>query len=109
MIHKYGITPLAVSYTDVELKNKISNFIDLSDYEVTYKQLCNYILNEAKKEGKLKKEANTEYSEIEMLPSDATKISRILWQKIWDKEIFIDFNKNPYSSNYPNDTVFIKY
>ena len=62
-----------------------------------------------KKEGKLKKEANTEYSEIEMLPSDATKISRILWQKIWDKEIFIDFNKNPYSSNYPNDTVFIKY
>ena len=109
MIHKYGITPLAVSYTDVELNNKISNFIDLSDNEVTYKRLCHYILNEAKKEGKLKKEANTEYSEIEMLPSDATKISRILWQKIWDKEIFIDFNKNPYSSNYPNDTVFIKY
>ena len=109
MIHKYGITPLAVSYTDVELKNKISNFIDLSDNEVTYKRLCHYILNEAKKECKLKKEANTEYSEIEMLPSDATKISRILWQKIWDKEIFIDFNKNPYSSNYPKDTVFIKY
>lgn len=45
MIHKYGITPLAVSYTDVELKNKISNFNDLSDNEVTYKRLCHYILN----------------------------------------------------------------
>ena len=35
MIHKYGVTPLAVSYTDEELKNKISKYIDLSDNGIT--------------------------------------------------------------------------
>lgn len=104
----FGSTRLSLSYIDEELYEMVSSYIDGTKDEFTYIGVCNFIRERAKKENKFQKEDDTEYSDIELLPSDASRISKALWQKIWNKEIFIDLNKDIYRGHYARDTIFCK-
>lgn len=103
----YGKTALNMNYSDEELKDLINIYFNEDGY-YSYKSLCAYILNKAKENNKLDKEPNTEYSDIEISLFDADRITKILWNKIWNKEIYIDFYDNPYTSRYNNDFHFGK-
>lgn len=36
----------------------------------------------------------------------AERVSKLLWCRIWDKKIFINFNEDQYVAHYPNDIRF---
>ena len=106
----YGEHPLQMIYTDEELSAKIGEFIadkikDGSKH-FSYKGLCNFLFRWANIDNKLKIEKDATYNQPVLHYNDATRISRLLWDRIWNKEIFIDFYENKYAANYYNDTYF---
>lgn len=106
----YGEHPLQMIYTDEELSVKIGEFIadktkDGSRY-FSYKGLCNVLFRLAQMENKLKIEKDATYNNPVLDYDDATRISRLLWNRIWNREIFIDFYENKYAANYHDDTYF---
>lgn len=105
MITKYGEVHLNMKYTDDELAQLIEEYFN-SGYCWSYKSLCKYVFNEAIKENKLNKEENTEYSTPEMSSIDASRITKLLWKKIWEKEIYIEFSYNDYTSPDRTDFYF---
>ena len=110
-VTQYGESRFGLQYEDEELKSVINAFIQAQrkekDYYFTYYTLCRHIMLLADKENKLKgKEANTYYQQPNLSPKEYTRISRLIWDFILDKKIFVDFSNNAYIPHYENDTVF---
>lgn len=110
MIVYYGEHPLQMVYSDEELSAKIGEFVerkikDGSKY-FSFKGLCHTLFQQALVENKLKTEKDAAYNNPVLDYDDATRISRLLWLRIWAKEIFIDFYENKYAANYHDDTYF---
>lgn len=100
--------PVPVTYDDQEIKKLIDKYLSDIDGEFSYLGVCHYIVNEAKRNNKVEGAPNTKYSSNEISISDGIRISKVLWEKIWNKEIFIAFGENKYRANYPGDTRFFK-
>ena len=103
----YNSNPVPVEYTENEMKEKIQGYIAGCDGEFSFKSLCHYIVKIAIKEGKVKDAKYTQYSSNEMSPYSSIQVSKILWEMIWDRKIFIAFGENPYSAHYAGDTRFV--
>lgn len=73
----------------------------------TFQNLCQQILVTAEQEGKLRKEPNTEYSTIHLTTNDIMAISKILWDMIWERKVYIVFDAYSYSRESQN-THFAK-
>ena len=110
MIIKYGELPLPILYTDSELDLIIDSFINLKKKKkfkyFSYKELCNYLFNEAKINNHLKIESDVVYNSPVLAEEDATRISYLIWHRIWNKEIFIDFFENKYTTHLNDDIRF---
>lgn len=98
--------PVPVTYSDQELKSLIDNYLSDIKGEFSYKGVCHYVVNEAKRNNKAEGAPNTKYSSSDISIADGIRVSRILWEKIWNKEIFIAFGDNPYRAQYKDDTRF---
>lgn len=98
-----------VTYTDQELKNLIDKYLSDMEGEFSYKDMCHYVVNEAKRNNKVEGAPNTKYSSSDISIADGIRVSKILWEKIWNKEIFVAFGENPYRARYRDDTRFYKY
>lgn len=109
MFTTYKSGPVPLTYTDDELSHLIDEYISDSNGEFSYKNLCYHIVARAKEEGKVEGAPHTEYSRCEMSIIAGYKVSRILWEKIWNKEIYIVFGENPYQAHYNGDTRFLRY
>ncbi len=103
---KYGQSRLALTYTDEELNEEIGNFI-VGSNEFTYTQLCNHILHTAEKEDKLKKELHTVYTQILLTNNDSMRICKMLWERIWAKEVMILFHNMQDMFHRNEETYFI--
>ena len=106
----YGSHPFSLAYEDAEIKQYIKNYIlyrkKSGQMYFTYFTLCKLILDQAKREDKIKgMEPNTYYESPDLSQTEYTRISRILWEFIWDREIFVDFSNNSYIAHFSNDTV----
>lgn len=100
--------PVPLDYTDEELRKVVEEYIDAQKTEFSFKRMCLAILHRAMDEGKTVDSRHTQYESNELKASDGIRISRILWDMIFEKRIIIAFGDNPYSSSYGNDTRFIK-
>ncbi|MBQ4387376.1 MAG: hypothetical protein II822_07230 [Prevotella sp.] len=107
-MHTLVSDSVPVTYGDQELLNLIEKFLSDGNEEFSYQQVCHYIVNEAKRSDKVEGAPTTKYSSSDISIQDGIRISKILWEKIWDKEIFIAFGENPYSARYKDDVRFIK-
>ena len=103
----YNSNPIPVEYTEEEMKAKVLNFIKDIKGEFSFRTLSNYIVQTAMNEQKVKDAAHTQYSSNEMDPSSSIQLSKILWELIWDKKVFIAFGDNPYKAHYAGDTRFV--
>ncbi len=103
----YNSNPVPVEYTEEEIKEKILGYIVDIDGEFSFKSLCYYIVQTAIREEKVKDAKHTQYSSSEMDPYSSIKVSKILWEMIWDRKIFIAFGENPYMAHYAVDTRFV--
>ena len=98
-----------VTYDDQELLNLIEKKLSTRNEEFSFQQLCHYVVNEAKRNGRVEGAPTIRYSSSDISISDGIRISKILWEKIWNKEIFIAFGENPYRAHYNGDIRFIKF
>lgn len=103
---KFG--PVPVTYTDEELNKMISDYIADIKTEFTYNGICSYVVTKAVEEDKVEGAPHTKYTRNELSVKDGYRVSRILWEKIWAKEIFIIFGKNPYMAHLNDDTRFMR-
>lgn len=100
--------PVPITYTYSELDTIISKFISDSKIEFNFNELCFFIVNKAKEENKVKDSEHVVYSSSELSSSDSIHVSRILWDYIWNKEIFIAFGDSKYRSCTQGNTRFFK-
>lgn len=92
----FSSVEIPMTYSQDELSNLIENYMRDND-SFSFSRICSYIFNRAKQENRIKQERDTEYQGgIKMSFSDETLISRLLWEQIWNKKLYINFSKNPY-------------
>ena len=103
----YNSNPVPVEYTEEEMKEKVLTFINDRKGEFSFRTLSNFIVQTAMNEQKVKDAAHTQYSSNEMDPLSSIQLSKILWELIWDKKVFIAFGENPYMAHYAGDTRFV--
>lgn len=110
MVFVYGTHPLSMNFTDEELKTLIDEFIEQhiheNDRKFSYMEICNMLFRKAQDSNRLDNQTGYRYNNPVMTDSDALRISRLLWLKIWDKKIIIHFRENNYIQNYNKDTFF---
>lgn len=110
-VTQYGEARFGLNYNDEELTCVIDSFIqnkknNKDDY-FTYFTLCKFVLETADIAGKLNgKEANTYYQQPNLSQKEYTRISRLIWDFILGRKVFVDFSNNAYIAHYDNDTVF---
>ncbi len=102
----YGTSKLALKYRDDKLNELIGEYIN-KNQEFSFSQLCNYVLSEADKHNMLDKEPNTSYSQILLTHHDVVRICKILWERIWSKEVMILFNTPQDYIHRNEETYFI--
>lgn len=103
----YNSNPVPVEYTQEEMKQVIDNYLDDVKIEFSFNYLCSYIVDRAIREGKVANAQNTQYSSNVMNSTSSYLVSKILWDYIWNKKLFIAFGDNPYMGHSHNDTRFI--
>jgi hypothetical protein len=102
-----GTTNLKLTCNKQVLIDIIEDYIEKNENSFSFKELYNYIKHIANENNYFDKEPNTEYSQIELLSVDVQTVNLIIWEKIWNKTLIIDFYKNLYRQ-YPEEFYFIK-
>ena len=106
----YGTTNFSFGYEDEELRVKINGYIQSQKKEgyFTYLKLCNYLLKTALEEGKVpERRLDTYYESPALTAKEYQRVSKLVWELIWAKKVYIDFYKNEYVSLMSNnDTTF---
>lgn len=100
--------PVPVTYDNQELEELIDKYLSDINGEFSYLGVCHYVVNEAKRNNRVEGAPNTKYSSSDISIPDGIRISKLLWEKIWDKEIIIVFGENKYRANYPGDIRLYK-
>ena len=103
----YDPNPVPVTYTQIELKQVIDDYLKDVNTEFSFQSLCSFIIGKAISEGKVRNASTTQYSSRQMNPLSAIEVSKYLWELIWDRKIYIAFGENPYAAHYNGDTRFI--
>ena len=97
-----------LSYSDIELKQMIDEYIAGIDSEFSYFSICDHIVTRAFAEDKVEREPHVKYTSNAISTRDGYRISRMLWEKIWNQEIFTLFGKSSDAAFYNEDTMYIK-
>ena len=105
-MYTFDSNPVPVTYDDQELLSLIDKYLSEIKGEFSYKSLSRYVVNQAKQKDKVEGAPHTRYSSSEISITDGIRISKILWEKIWNKEIIIAFGDNPYRGISKDDTRF---
>lgn len=100
--YRFGTSDIPLTYTQQELAQKVTKLVGDMQMPFTFHNLCQQILVTAEQEGKLKKEPDTEYSTIHLTINDVMAISKILWDMIWERKLYIVFDAYPYSRENQN-------
>ena len=101
--------PVPVTYDDQELLSLVEKYVSEMSGEFSYMGVCRYVVNEAKRNNKVEDAPHTKYSSSDISIADGIRISKILWEKIWNKEIIIAFGDNPYRGIGKDDVRFYKF
>lgn len=103
---KYSNEALPMTYSEKELSEIIQEYIHNNE-SFSFKSICSYILNKANSNGRIKKEKDTEYKGgFKISYNDELLISKLLWEEIWDKKLFINFSKDP-NFVQANEIIFV--
>ena len=104
--------PVQLLYNNEELRDRINMVMDSRDHTkgITFVNLCYQIVQVAFQEHKVKKadESTTIVSE-ELAAEEQVRVSRILWEMIWDHKIFLLFGRSELLGLSNGEDRFVKY
>lgn len=84
---------LKFAYSENELARVIDKIITDNDEKTfSFKSLCDSIMNVAQDSGKIEKKSNTVYLSNELDEKEYDRISILLWRKIWNQELCLNFH-----------------
>lgn len=88
----YTYDKLKFIYTEKELESVINEILnDYDENTFSFKSLCDSVINKAHDNGKIEKKPNTVYLSSELDDKEYDRISILLWRKIWNHELCLNF------------------
>ena len=107
----YDSNPIHTLYDNESLKHLIEVVIEKNDTTsgITFLSLCNQIRQQAIRDRALADLANTVYSSEELAPEEQVRVSRLLWELIWEHKVFLLFGRSPLLGLSNGEDRFVKY
>ena len=108
----YDSNPLQLLYSNEELRDRILMVMEGRDNTtgITFVNLCYQIVQMAFQEHQVKKaDENTTLTNEELAPEEQVRVSRILWELIWDHKIFLLFGRSELLGLSNGEDRFVKY
>lgn len=108
----YDSNPVHLLYNNEELRDRINMVMDSRDHTtgITFVNLCYQLIQVAFQENKVKKlDDNTTITSEELAPEEQVRVSRILWELIWDHKIFLLFGRSELLGLSNGEDRFVKY
>ena len=111
-IMNYDANPVQLLYNNEELKDRINMVMDSRDHTkgITFVNLCYQLVQMAFQEHMVKKaDENTTITSEELSAEDQVRVSRILWELIWDHRVFLLFGRSELLGLSNGEDRFVKY
>jgi hypothetical protein len=108
----YDATPVHVLYNNEELRERILMVMEGRDTTtgITFVNLCYQIVQMAFQEHQVKKlDENVTLTSEELAAEEQVRVSRILWELIWDHKIFLLFGRSELLGLSNGEDRFVKY
>ena len=108
----YDSNPVRLDYNDEELQERISMVMDSRDHTtgITFVNLCYQLVQIGFQEHRVKKaDENMILISEELSPEDQVRVSRILWELIWNHKIFLLFGRSELLGLSNGEDRFVKY
>ena len=107
----YDANPVHVLYNNEELRERILMIIEGRDKTtgITFVNLCYQVMQIAFQENQVKKAEDTIITSEELAPEEQVRVSRILWELIWDHKIFLLFGRSELLGLSNGEDRFVKY
>ena len=103
--------PVHLLYDNEELRERILMVMDSRDHTtgITFVSLCYQVIQLGFQENKVKIPADTIITSEELAPGEQVRVSRILWELIWDRKIFLLFGRSDLLGLSNGEDRFVKY
>ena len=103
--------PVHILYDNNKLRDVIMMIMNGRDDKmgITFVNLCYQILQLAEQERMVEGGDEVTHTNSEIAPEDQVRVSRVLWDLIWDKKIFLLFGRSPLLGLSNGEDRFVKY
>ncbi len=103
--------PVHILYDDNKLRDVILMIMDGRAHTlgITFVNLCYQILQLAEQEKMVENSGVVVHTSNEIIPEDQVRVSRVLWELIWDHKIFLLFGRSPLLGLSNGEDRFVKY
>lgn len=99
--HIISNTELPLRYNDDELKKVVMDCIKDCAIHFDSRTLLGLVRYRAEIDNQFLKEPNTDYSTISLTKDDCTRISKVLWDLIFERKIIVElFHERPTESPF---------
>ena len=107
----YDAKPIHILYDNEALKHIAFVIIERNDTTsgTTFVNLCHQIRQQAIRDRALADLENTVYTSEELAPEDQVRVSRVLWELIWEHKIFLLFGRSELLGLSNGEDRFVKY
>ena len=108
---KYDSNPVHLLYDNEELRDRILMIIEGRDKTtgITFVNLCYQVIQMGFQENKVMIPEDTIITSEELAPEEQVRVSRILWELIWDHKIFLLFGRSDLLGLSNGEDRFVKY
>ena len=103
--------PVHILYDNNKLRDVILMIMDgrANTLGITFVNLCYQILQLAEQEKMVENSGVVVHTSNEITPEDQVRVSKVLWELIWDHKIFLLFGRSPLLGLSNGEDRFVKY
>ena len=103
--------PVHILYDNNKLRDVIMMVMEGRENTlgITFVNLCYQILQLAEQEKLVENSGVVIHTSSEIAPEDQVRVSRVLWELIWDHKIFLLFGRSPLLGLSNGEDRFVKY
>lgn len=111
IIMNFDANPVHVLYDNESLKHLVEVIIERNNNisGTTFVNLCHQIRQQAIRDRALADLENTVYTSEILAPEDQVRVSRMLWELIWEHKVFLLFGRSELLGLSNGEDRFVKY
>ena len=107
----YDANPVHILFNDENLKQRIFAFINGNESPsgTTFTNLCYHIRQQAIADHAVADADTTTYTNDEIAQTDQVRVSRLLWELIWEHKVLLLFGRSELLGLSNGEDRFVKY